>query len=144
MCDGFGHENTQKINWKSSKGSRRAMPYNCARAVWKQVSHIQWLPPGGIPARNVWKKVAKGARIPQKIDKRDGRTLDREEGWKAVNLKSCCLDAWHKRHFFISHAGKRDRSNKHLHGLTSGTPVTYGDSRKALENASQMFVSMGK
>lgn len=46
--------------------------------------------------------------------------------------------------FFIYHAGKRDRSNKHLHGLTSGTPVTYGDSCKALKNASQKFVSMDK
>lgn len=29
----------------TSNGSRSAMPYNCADNVWKQVSHVQWLPP---------------------------------------------------------------------------------------------------
>lgn len=46
--------------------------------------------------------------------------------------------------FFIYHAGKHDRSNKHLHGLTSGTNGTYGDSCKVLKNASQIFVGMDK
>ena len=66
--------------------------------VWKQVPHLQWLPPQRFECNKIW-KVSKRRGTTGEDNKHDRRTPEKEEGYTiTVNLKSCCLDAWHIRH----------------------------------------------